>query len=192
VDYSSSKHKELSEQLTTWWSTQTDFKTKRGLADFLKVHPDTLGDYFSGRSFPKSDIANRLCELTNAACLKPHGGADPLLEMAPQESPSMSLLPAAAGVAASVEKPSQPDIAGVTGPSEEKYRLGEIHQLTAGLIPRESPKKGERYDEISVVISLQRTVCPFCAHDIARFGSCRYCGQHFTWANVPQQKDGLS
>ena len=118
MDYCSSKHKELSEQLTKWWSTQTDFKTKRGLADFLEVHPDTLGDYFSGRRFPKSDIANRLCELTNFACLEPHGSADPLSEMAPQESPSIPLPPPAASVAASIEKPSQPDIAGVTGTSE--------------------------------------------------------------------------
>ncbi len=191
MDYHSSKHKELSEQLTMWWSTQTDFKTKRGLADFLKVHPDTLGDYFSGRIFPKSDIANRLYELTNVACLKPHSGADPLSEMAPQESPSMPLPPPAASVAASIEKPSQPDIAGVTGPSEEKYRLGELPQLIARQIPREFPKKGERYDETSVIISLQRIVCPFCAHDIARFGSCRYCEQHFIWANVPLQKDEL-
>ena len=65
VDYHSEKHKELSEQLTTWWSTQTDFQTKKALAGTLKVHPDTLGDYFSGRRFPKPNIANRLYELSH-------------------------------------------------------------------------------------------------------------------------------
>jgi len=49
---------------------QTQFKTKKELAAFLKVHPDTVGDYFSGRKFPRSDIANRLGGLANIRCLK--------------------------------------------------------------------------------------------------------------------------
>lgn len=64
------KHEELSEKLTTWWRMQTDFKTKKSLAGFLKVHPDTLGEYFSGRTFPRSDIANRLGTLTSIECLR--------------------------------------------------------------------------------------------------------------------------
>jgi hypothetical protein len=70
VEYNSAKHKELSEELTTWWSVQTQFKTKKALAAFLEVHPDTVGEYFSGRNFPRSDIANRLGGLTNIRCLK--------------------------------------------------------------------------------------------------------------------------
>ena len=134
MEYNSAKHKELSEQLATWWRTQTEFETKKAMAGFLKVHPDTLGDYFSGRKFPRSDIASRLFELTN---IKSKGISE--------RSPEVI-----------------------------------TRQPT-----RELPQRGGRYGERSVVISLQRTNCPFCEHDIARFGSCFYCGQHFVWANVP-------
>ena len=65
MEHHSTEHKELSEQLDSWWRTQTDFKAKKALAGFLKVHPDTIGDYFSGKNFPRPDIANRLYELTN-------------------------------------------------------------------------------------------------------------------------------
>jgi hypothetical protein len=190
VDYHySSKHKELSEQLTTWWRTQTDFKTKKALAGLLKVHPDTLGDYFSGRKFPKSDIANRLFELTNIVCLKPRADANPLSETVPQESSPMPLLLPAPGVTASIEKPQEPDIRGLTGVVEEEGRLGKIPEVIARQPPEESAKQGGRYKEEPVVISLQRTSCPFCAHDIAKFGSCVYCGQHFVWAHVPIGQD---
>ena len=60
VEYNSTKHKQLAEELATWWSMQTQFKTKKALAAFLKMHPDTVGDYFSGRKFPRSDTAYRL------------------------------------------------------------------------------------------------------------------------------------
>ncbi len=135
MEYHSAKNEELSEQLASWWRTQTDFETKKALAGFLKVHPDTLGDYFSGRKFPRSDIANRLSELTSIECLKGYLGKNP--------------------------------------------------EATAGQLPRKLTQKGGRQEERSVVISLQRTNCPFCAHNIARFHSCDYCGQHFVWANVP-------
>jgi len=188
VDYRSSKHKELSEQLTAWWCTQTDFKTKKALAGLLKVHPDTLGDYFSGRQFPKSDIAKRLRELTNIVCLKPRADADPLSEMVPQESSPMPLLLPVPS-AASIEKPPQPSITGATGLFEEKYRLGGIREVVPGQAPMKLPKKGARCEERVIVISLQRTSCPFCAHDIAKFTSCLYCGQHLVWASVPLEKD---
>ena len=51
-----------------------------------------------------------------------------------------------------------------------------------------TPSQDERLEERSVVISLFRTVCPFCEHAIDRFKSCDYCGQHFVWANVPVTK----
>lgn len=135
MEYHSTKHEELSEQLATWWRTQTEFKTKKAMAGFLKVHPDTLGDYFSGRKFPRSDIADRLFELTNIKYLKGH--------------------------------------------------LEKSTEAIARQLPRKLPQKGGRYEERSVVISLQRPNCPFCGHDIARFGSCVYCGQHFVRANIP-------
>jgi hypothetical protein len=84
------KHEELSEQLTGWWRTQTDFKTKKALAGFLRVHPDTLGDYFSGRKFPRSDIADRLSGLTNIGRLKPGTGSRSSQEVI-TEQPAMSL-----------------------------------------------------------------------------------------------------
>jgi transcriptional regulator with XRE-family HTH domain len=65
------KRKELPEQLSTWWSTQTRFVTKKELAGCLNIHRDSIGDYFSGKRFPKPDIAIRLYELTNIPCLKP-------------------------------------------------------------------------------------------------------------------------
>jgi hypothetical protein len=136
------KHEELSEQLTSWWQTQTDFKTKKDLAGFLGVHPDTLGDYFSGRKFPRSDIADRLSRLTYIGCLRPEPDNFSLLEVA-TEQPEMGL-----------------------------------------------PPEGGRHGERSVVISLERTTCPFCVHDIVRFRSCAHCGQHFVWANIPLENDG--
>ena len=83
MEHHSAKHEELSEELTTWWRMQTEFKTKKVLAGFLKVHPDTLGEYFSGRKFPRSDIANRLGELTNIGCLKHDFDSDLSSEMVP-------------------------------------------------------------------------------------------------------------
>ena len=83
----SAKHKELSQQLATWWRAQTHFKTKKALAGFLKVHPDTVGEYFSGKSFPRWDVANKLFELTNIQCLKP---ADVSTAPGPLEEESLS------------------------------------------------------------------------------------------------------
>jgi len=53
---------------------------------------------------------------------------------------------------------------------------------------RELPKKGERYEDRSVVVLLLRAICPFCEHDVYEFRNCAYCGQHFVWANVPLDK----
>ena len=152
--YRSEKHKELSEQLATWWREQTGFTTKKALAGFLEVHPDTLGDYFSGRRLPKSDIANRLWELANIECLKPEVG--------------VSTTP--------------PDLL------KEESRLEKSPEAMAGQPPGKLCPKGGRYGERSIVISLQRTNCPFCSNEIARFQSCTYCGQHFVWANVPLER----
>jgi hypothetical protein len=134
-------HEELPEQLTNWWRTQTDFKTKKELAGFLRIHPDTLGDYFSGRKFPRSDIAERLSGLTNIGCLKPDAASTSCPEVA-TDQPEMGL-----------------------------------------------PREGWRNDERSVVISLQRTKCPYCANDVVRFHGCAHCGQHFVWANMPLEND---
>jgi hypothetical protein len=173
----SGKHKELSEQLNAWWTTQTDFKTKKALAGFLKVHPDTLGEYFSGKSFPRWDIANRLFELTNIEYLSPDVGGDSSVHMVPQESPD---------AAASIEAPQESDsIAGPPGHPQEKSHFGKALAVKAGQPSGVALEKGGRHGERSVVISLQRTSCPFCKHDIAKFYSCAYCGQHFVWANVP-------
>jgi len=61
-------------------------------------------------------------------------------------------------------------------------------EVVARQLPRELPKKGERYEDRPVVVSLLRTTCPFCEHDINEFRNCAYCGQHFVWANVPLDK----
>ncbi len=191
ADPSSSKHKELSEQLTGWWRAQTDFKTKKELATFLRVHPDTLGDYFPGRQFPSSDIANRLYELTKIPCLGPHSGAASLSETALQDSPSPVpvLLPPSI-IAPSLKDSPEPDISSAPGLSEDKYSSGKSLGAKSGQ-PSSEVKKGERYGEKPVVISLQRTSCPFCMQGVSRFRSCEYCGQSFVWANVPMVRDGL-
>jgi hypothetical protein len=149
----SGKHKELSEQLTAWWRAQTDFKTKKALAGFLKVHPDTLGEYFSGKSFPRWDIANKLFELTDIQYLKPDAGTSTVPDLLREESCS-----------------------------------GKSPESTAGQLAGKFYPKGSRYAERSVVVSLQRTNCPFCSNEITRFCSCAYCGQHFVWANVPLEE----
>ena len=180
----SAKHKELSEQLGTWWRTQTDFKTKKDLAGLLKVHPDTLGEYFSGKSFPRWDIACRLFELTNIECLRPDVGGNSSLEMVPRESPAALLLAHPSGIDASNEGPPESDHHGAIGSTKEESHLEKSPEVIEGQLPGEV-EEGERHRERSVVISLQRTSCPFCEHDITMFRSCAYCGQHFVWANVP-------
>ena len=179
------KHEELSEQLTSWWRTQTDFKTKKALAGFLRVHPDTLGEYFSGKSFPRSDIANRLCELTNIECLKSDVDGNSSTEMASQESAAALLLPNHPAVAASTEGPQEPVMARSIGHLQEESHPEKSPEVITEQPPIGLPPKGGRYGERSVVISLQRAKCPFCAHDIVRFRSCAYCEQHFVWANIP-------
>jgi hypothetical protein len=188
VDDHSTKHKELSTQLTSWWRAQTDFKTKRALADFLKVHPDTVGDYFSGRVFPRSDIANRLFELTKIACLQPHIYAIALSGMVPQDSSPVALLPPAP-VVASIEKPPEPDMSSTHGLAKDRFSSPKSPEAIPGQLPSEVLRRGERYPERSVIISLQRTTCPFCAHHVSSFRDCVYCGQHFVWANVPVERD---
>ena len=150
----SAKHTELSEQLANWWRTQADFKTKKALAGFLKVHPDTVGEYFSGKSFPRWDIAGKLFELTNIRCLKPA------------------------------------DVSTSPGPLEEESLSGRNPEAIAQEVRERLYPKGGRYAERSVVVSLQRTSCPFCSNEITRFCSCAYCGQHFVWANVPLEDSG--
>ncbi len=85
MNHPSTRHKELSEELTSWWHAQDDFKTKKAMAGSLKVHPDTLGDYFRGRQFPKGEIANRLWEFTRLACLKPRNNSAPSAEINSKE-----------------------------------------------------------------------------------------------------------
>ena len=48
--------------------------------------------------------------------------------------------------------------------------------------------QGERYEDMSAVVSLLRTTCPFCEHAVRRFHNCTNCGQHLVWANVPVDK----
>ncbi len=55
-------------------------------------------------------------------------------------------------------------------------------------LPRKFSKQGERYEDRSAVVSLLRTICPFCEHAVDIFQNCAYCGQHFVWANVPTNK----
>jgi len=187
----SARHKELSEQLGTWWTTQTDFKTKKALAGFLNVHPDTLGEYFSGKSFPRSDIANRLFELTDIECLRPDVGGGSSPEMVPRESTAVPLLQHSPGAAASIEAPQESDnIAGPPDYPQEESHFGKTLEVRPGRPSGVALEKGGRQGERTVVISLQRTICPFCEHDIARFRSCAYCGQYFVRANVPLEDSG--
>ena len=184
----STKHKELSEQLATWWRTQTDFKTKKALAGFLKVHPDTLGVYFSGKKFPRWDIAYSLFELTGIECLKTEIGSNSSSGV-PQGPPAALLLTHPSGIAASNEESPESDNHGAIASTKEESHSEKSPeviegQLTGGL------QKGERHGAKSVVISLQRTSCPFCEHNITMFRSCAYCGQHFVWANVPLEDSG--
>ncbi|MBE0480836.1 MAG: hypothetical protein IBX68_07640 [Dehalococcoidia bacterium] len=184
VKYRSEKHKELSAQLATWWGTQTDFETKKMLADFLKVHPDTIGDYLSGRKFPGSGIANRLWQLTKIECLTPNVSSDAPADRAPQEPSPALLLSPSPGVAASIAEPQELDITVPSEPPKEEGNLGKRPEMTGEQLPMAIPPKGGRHGERAVVISLERTSCPFCAHDIHRFRSCVHCGQLFVWANI--------
>ena len=71
MNHLSLRHRILSEQLNHWWGKQDEFKTRKAMADVLKVHPDTLGDYFRGRRFPNEEIASRLWQFTSIECLEP-------------------------------------------------------------------------------------------------------------------------
>ena len=183
MEHDSAKQKEFSERLVSWWRTQTDFKTKQALAAFIKVHPVTLSGYFTGKSFPGAEVANRLYELTKINCLKSDTGSGSSLEVAPQEASTTPLHPQPPGVAASIEEPQESDIIESSGQLEEDARLKS--EAISTQVPSELPQKGGRRGERSVVISLQRTSCPFCSHQISALRSCGYCGQQFAWANVP-------
>ena len=63
-------------------------------------------------------------------------------------------------------------------------------EALARQLPRGLSKKGERYEDRAAVVSLLRTTCPFCEHDVDRFRNCAYCGQHLVWANVPVDTSG--
>jgi len=173
ADHHPSKHKELSDT-------------------YLSVHPDTLGEYFSGRKFPRSDIATRLYDLTKIQCLSPHSGAASLSEMVKQNSPSPvpGLLPQSI-IATSLEDSPEPDFSNAPGLSQHKYSSEKSLEAKPGQ-PSSEVKNGERYGERSVVISFQRTTCPFCMKDVSRFYSCGYCGQSLVWANVPIGRNELS
>jgi hypothetical protein len=183
MEHHSVKHKELSGELASWWQTQTDFKTKNALAVFIKVHPVTLSGYFTGKAFPGAEVANRLYELTKINCLKSDTGSGSSLEVAPQETSTTPLHPHPSGVAASIEEPQESDIVEPSGQLQEEARSKSA--VIARQIPSGLPQKGGRRGERSVVISLQRTCCPFCSHQISTLRSCGYCGQQFAWANVP-------
>jgi len=172
MDQTSSKRIELSAQLAAWWAAQTDFKTKRALAGHLEIHPDTLGDYFSGRKFPKPDIASRLGDLTKISCLN-HDGANLPSGAVPQDSSTTPpLLAGASGVVSA----GQPD---------NECHLAKSPEAHGQQPSRHFLKKGERQGHGAVVISLQRAGCPFCEHPIGGLANCAYCGQHFIRANVP-------
>ena len=57
--------------------------------------------------------------------------------------------------------------------------------------PGESTNRGKRFQDNSVVLSLLRTTCPFCAEVVEKYRSCPNCGQHFVWANVPLKQSRL-
>jgi len=189
TEHHSTKHKELSDQLVSWWQAQSDYKTKKELANFLSVHPDTLGEYFSGRRLPRPDIASNLYDLTKIPCLRPHSRAASLSEISKQDSslPVPILLPLPNSVT-SLEYSTEPDVSSTPGLSEHEYSSGKNLESKSGQLSGKS-KKGERYGERSVVISFQRTSCPFCMKEVSEFRSCGYCGQNFVWANVPIKRN---
>ncbi len=62
---------EFSRQLREWWISQDKWRLKRDLAGSLNIHPDTLGDYFGGRSFPTNPvIISGLYEETHLSSLR--------------------------------------------------------------------------------------------------------------------------
>ena len=72
--------------------------------------------------------------------------------------------------------------------SDSPGRETASDEVATRQLPREFPKQGERYEDRSAVVSLLRTICPFCEHAVKRFQNCAYCEQHFVWANVPIEK----
>ena len=170
------KNKTLSEELNSWWQGQTIFKTKKELAESLKVHPDTVRTYFSGRKFPKEDIERRLWEITNIACLEP--GAESSLPMAPPPSQSST-------TEAEPNAESLPD-------SDNNNRSENVPEIVKAKMKRQALETRYRHSERSMVISIQRTFCPICGHTVRAFHTCSHCGQLFVWANVPLKPDDLS
>jgi len=72
--------------------------------------------------------------------------------------------------------------------SDSPGRGTASNEVVTKQLPREFPKQRERYEDRSAVVSLLRTTCPFCEHDVDIFQNCRYCEQHLVWANVPVDK----
>jgi hypothetical protein len=179
--------KDLSEQLGTWWRTQTDFTTKKALAEFIKIHPDTLGDYFSGKRSPKSETAKRLYELTSIECLRQDLAGNSSSKIVSKEPSSTPTVPGRSNVDEPIAKPHATNNVG--GHSNVSKTEGLQLKGTERAIDEPISDKRKRELEDSVVISFQRNKCPFCGHDLTQFFNCANCGQHFVWANIPVEYD---
>ena len=187
MDSHSLKRKALKEELTGWWSTQDEFQTKKALAASLIVHPDTLGDYFGGKKFPKEDTAQTLWQITRIPCLEPGTAIDSSPDIIPHETSPMTLLASPLPSALMAQEPISIGLPISKGDYHSKNN-GEVMESP---VTRKLFKQDERYKARSIVISLQRTNCPLCGRAIKEFNSCPYCGQHYVWANVPLEDDSV-
>ncbi|MBI4187470.1 MAG: HD domain-containing protein [Chloroflexi bacterium] len=72
MDAQTSSNRPFHEQFTEWWKSDKNiWKTHEKFAGRLKIGRSTVGDYLSGKSIPKGEIAKRIYEVTGLASLKP-------------------------------------------------------------------------------------------------------------------------
>lgn len=112
------------------------------------MHPDTLGEHSSGKSFPRSDIADRLCELTDIECLKSDVGDNSSTEMVSQERPAAPLILHPLNVP-SREEPQESVTTGASGQPQEESHPGKSPEVITEQQPRELPPKEGRREERS-------------------------------------------
>jgi hypothetical protein len=65
------KYQELYDQLTSWFTTQTKWETKRAFAAGMGIPNTQMEHYFRGDAFPKGEVRRKLYEETRSSCLAP-------------------------------------------------------------------------------------------------------------------------
>ena len=168
------------------WSEQLDAYiartklSKKRLASELGISIKTLEKWWGSRE-PSSENIARIRKLLGGDTSAVMSATDKSLSSSVKES-------------VKVEKAVKGKKIGKSSTDETPFRshgAPELPDRTSvdEAMAEQLAGEGGRYGQVPVVVSLSRTVCPFCTHEVTKFRNCVYCGQHFTWANIPVRHD---